>query len=78
MHTFTTKVWKEDQTSQPLHWVAPNTGKLPDFCRVKGSEEKAYCKSCITNDSTEGVLALYSRRISWKNSIFNIISVLMI
>jgi WD40 repeat protein len=29
-------VWREDQTSQPLHWVASNTGEL---LGMKGSEE---------------------------------------
>jgi hypothetical protein len=52
-------VWKENKTSQPLHWIASNTGKLLDFSRMQGSEENVYCKCCITNDSTKGVLALY-------------------
>jgi WD40 repeat protein len=52
-------VWKEDQTSHPLHWVASNTGELLDFSGVKGSEEIDCCKCCITSDSTKGVLVLY-------------------
>ncbi|CAB4015087.1 E3 ubiquitin- ligase DZIP3 [Paramuricea clavata] len=62
-------VWKEDQTSQPLHWVASNTGELldmKDFSVVKGSELKIkQCKCCITSDNTKGVLVLnfYSRKI---------------
>ncbi|CAB4035599.1 E3 ubiquitin- ligase DZIP3 [Paramuricea clavata] len=55
-------VWREDQTSQSLHWVASNTGELLDFPRMKGSEENViYCKCCITSDNTKGVLALYFR-----------------
>jgi WD40 repeat protein len=54
-------VWKEDQTSQPLHWVASNTGKLLDFSRLKTSEVNVYCECCITSDSTKGVLALCLR-----------------
>ncbi|CAB3985851.1 ---NA--- [Paramuricea clavata] len=51
-------VWRKDQTSQPLHWVASNTGKL--FSRMEGSKESVFnCKCCITSDSTKGVLALY-------------------
>jgi WD40 repeat protein len=53
-------VWKEDQTSQPLHWVASNTGKLRDSSPLKDSEGIVYCKCCITSDSTKGVLMLYS------------------
>ena len=52
-------VWKEDQTSQPLHWVASETGELPDFSRMKGSEENVYCKCCITSDSTKGIFTLF-------------------
>ena len=56
-------VWKEDQTSQPLHWVASNTGELRDFSGMEGSEEIViYSKCCITSDSTKGVLVwLYFR-----------------
>jgi WD40 repeat protein len=52
-------VWREDQTSQPLHWVASNTGELRDFSRMKGSGEVVFCKCCITSDSTKGVLTLH-------------------
>jgi WD40 repeat protein len=58
---FTFHVWKEDQTSQPLHWVASNTGKFLDFSPLKGSQDRLYCKCCITSDSTKGVLVLSSR-----------------
>ena len=60
-------VWKEDQTSQPLHWVASNTGELLDILRKKDSEgedsqplvrENVCCKCCITSDGTTGLLAL--------------------
>ena len=52
-------VWREDQTSQPLHWVASNTGELLDFSRMKGSEKNVYCKCCITSDCNKGFLTLY-------------------
>jgi WD40 repeat protein len=52
-------VWREDQTSQPLHWVASNTGEFRDFSRMKGSGEVVFCKCCITSDSTKGVLTLH-------------------
>jgi WD40 repeat protein len=52
-------VWKEDQTSQPLHWVASNTGELRNYSSMKGSEEVVFCKCCITSDSTRGVLTLH-------------------
>jgi hypothetical protein len=59
-------VWKENKTSQPLHWVASNTGKLldiKDFSGVKGSELKIrQCKCCITSDNTKGVLVLCFHR----------------
>ena len=55
-------VWKEDQTSQPLHWVASNTGEILDFSRLKGSEARVYCECSITRDSTKGVLALYFQK----------------
>ena len=60
-------VWKEDQTLQPLHWVASNTGELLDILRKKDSEgedsqplvrENVCCKCCITSDGTTGLLAL--------------------
>jgi WD40 repeat protein len=52
-------VWREDKTSQPLHWVASNTGELLDFSRMKGSEKNVYCKCCITSDCNKGFLTLY-------------------
>ena len=55
-------VWKVDQTSQPLHWIASNTGELQDISHMKGSEGFVDCKCCITSDCTKGVLALYNRR----------------
>jgi WD40 repeat protein len=56
-------VWREDQTSQPLHWVASNTGELSNISRMKGSEENVICgKCCITSDSTKGVLALFREK----------------
>jgi WD40 repeat protein len=60
-------VWKEDQTLQPLHWVASNTGELLDILRKKDGEgdnshpsvgQKVCCKCCITNDGATGLLAL--------------------
>jgi WD40 repeat protein len=54
-------VWKVDQTSQPLHWIASNTGEHQDISHMKGSEENVDCKCCITSDCTKGVLALYLR-----------------
>ena len=60
-------IWKEDQTSQPLHWVASNTGELLDILRKKDGEgdnsqpsvgQKVCCKCCITNDGATGLLAL--------------------
>jgi hypothetical protein len=69
-------VWKENKTSQPLHWVASNTGKLldiKDFSGVKGSELKIrQCKCCITSDNTKGVLVLYfhPREIRYTGYLF--------
>ena len=56
-------VWREDQTSQPIHWVASNTVDLSNIYRMKGSEETViFVKCCITSDSTKGVLALFREK----------------
>jgi WD40 repeat protein len=63
-------VWKEDQTSQPLHWVASNTGELQDFSRLKGSEGNVCCKCCITSDGTKGIFTLYFDKRDTKKGFF--------
>ena len=60
-------VWKENQTSRPLHWVALTTLDLPDFSLPEESDSEDSprlvikdfsCKSCITSDGSTGVLVL--------------------
>ena len=58
-------VWKEDQSSQPLHWKASSTGNLFDALGINECKEdktqllfEGYCKCAITSDSSRGVLAV--------------------
>jgi WD40 repeat protein len=60
------RVWKEEQTTSPLHWVVSNTGEYTDFWPPKVGEgeegslvmEDVRCKCCVTSDGSTGVLAL--------------------
>ncbi len=60
-------VWKENQSTRPLHWVALTTGYLPDFSLPEESDNEdsprlvikdVSYKSCITSDGSTGVLAV--------------------
>ena len=61
-------VWKEDQTSQPLHWVPSNTGPDLDFSYLK-ERHNVHCKCCITSDSTKGILAFCFEEGTWGYNI---------
>ena len=60
-------VFKEDQSPQPLHWMASNTGKLSDVLGENEHDsgnnqlldpENVGCKCAITTDGKRGVLVL--------------------